>query len=51
MPHYSSILITEILASLIGVYLFITIFNEILWLELNHWISETFLFDNNFAIY
>ncbi|GET01566.1 hypothetical protein GLOIN_2v1612261 [Rhizophagus clarus] len=42
MPHYSLILIAEISASLIGVYLFVTIFNEILWLELNQWISETF---------
>lgn len=42
MPNYSLLLVAEILVSLVGVNLFITFFNEILWLELNNWISETF---------
>lgn len=42
MPYYTLLLVAEIFVSLTGVNLFLTLFNEILWLELNNWITETF---------
>jgi hypothetical protein len=42
MPSFGSLIAAEVSTSLIGIYLIIIFFNEVLWLEWKEWISEKF---------